>query len=155
MIRLFRLVVTGLALVALPRLPLLAQTSGGMSGMDMSGMAMDHSPGTVPSAVMIIPMMKNPMLPGMAGSRPKTTPWLPGAGVDITKLPEPKPREDLQLKDGDTLNLTALMVRRIIKEKPHIMYGYNGESPGPTLHVKQNSTVYVRFTNKIDLPTTV
>src|ERR1051326_6048930 len=154
--RLLRLVVAGCAFLTLPALPALAQnTSGGMAGMDMSGMAMDHTPGTAPSAMMIIPMMKNPMLPGMAGSRPKTTPWLPGAGVDITKLPEAKAREDLQLKDGDTLDLTALMVRRIIKEKPHIMYGYNGESPGPTLHVKQNSTVYVRFTNKIDLPTTV
>jgi len=100
-------------------------------------------------------MMKNPMLPGMAGMRPKTTPWLPGNGVDITKLPEAKPREDVQVKNGDTLNLTAMMVQRTLKEKPHIMYGYNGEYPGPTIHVKQNSTVYVRFTNKIDLPTTV
>jgi suppressor of ftsI len=155
MIRLFRLVVTGLALLALPRLPLLAQASGGMAGMDMSGMAMDHTPGTAPSAMMIIPMMKNPMLPGMAGMHPKTTPWLPGAGVDMSKLADAKPHEDAVMKDGDTLDLSAMMVRRTIKEKPHIMYGYNGQYPGPTLRVKQNSTVYVRFTNKIDMPTTV
>ncbi|MBI4502399.1 MAG: multicopper oxidase family protein [Gemmatimonadetes bacterium] len=152
--RLLRLVVAGLALSVLPRLALLAQdTSAG--AMDMGGMVMDHSPGTAPSAMMIIPMMKNPMLPGMAGMRPKTTPWLPGAGVDITKLPEAKPREDVLLQDGDTLDLTAMMVQRAIKEKPHIMYGYNGQYPGPLLRVKQNSTIYVRFANKIDLPTTV
>src|SRR5690349_11860017 len=96
--RMLRLALAGLALLALPRVSAFAQdsspadaSSGGMSGM--SGMVMDHSPGTAPSAMMIIPMMKNPMLPGMAGMKPKTTPWLPGAGVDVTKLPEAKASE--------------------------------------------------------------
>src|SRR5262245_14876693 len=66
--RLLRLVVAGLALVAFPQFSALAQDNtstpdASMAGM--SGMAMDHSPGTAPSAMMIIPMMHNPMLPGM------------------------------------------------------------------------------------------
>src|SRR6185295_11296427 len=105
MTRMLRLALAGLALLALPRLSAFAQdtaptdASGGMSGM--SGMMMDHSPGTAPSAMMIIPMMKNPMLPGMAGMKPKTTPWLPGAGMDLSKIPDGKPREDMTAKDGD------------------------------------------------------
>jgi FtsP/CotA-like multicopper oxidase with cupredoxin domain len=154
-----RLALAGLALLALPRLSAFAQdtaptdASGGMSGM--SGMMMDHSPGTAPSAMMIIPMMKNPMLPGMAGMKPKTTPWLPGSGVDMSKLAEAKASETLTPKDGDTLEVKAEMVRRTIKEKPHIMYAFNGMNPGPTLKVKQNSTLYIRFTNAIDQPTTI
>src|SRR6185295_1844875 len=149
MTRMLRLALAGLALLALPRLSAFAQdtaptdASGGMSGM--SGMMMDHSPGTAPSAMMIIPMMKNPMLPGMAGMKPKTTPWLPGSGVDMSKLAEAKASETLTPKDGDTLEVKAEMVRRTIKEKPHIMYAFNGMNPGPTLKVKQNSTLYIRF----------
>ena len=154
--RLLRLASAGLVLLALPRTPVLAQdTSDPMGGMSMAGMMMDHRPGTAPSAMMIIPMMKNPMLPGMAGMRPKTTPWLPGVGVDVSKLPEATPRELKALTSGDTLDLKAMMVRRTIKEKPIVMYGFNGQYPGPLLKVKQDATIYVRFTNGIDLPTTV
>ena len=35
------------------------------------------------------------------------------------------------------------------------MYGYNGQYPGPFLHVSQDSTVVVRVTNRIEGPTTV
>jgi suppressor of ftsI len=151
-----RLVMAGLALVALPRFAALAQDTAPADGMmNMGGMQMDHSPGTAPSAMMIIPMMKNPMLPGMAGMRPKTTPFLPGAGLDITKLPVGKPKEDLAAKDGDTLNIEAGFVQRTLREKAHIMYAFNGQFPGPTLRVKQGATVYVRFKNSIDMPTAV
>ncbi|MBI4420292.1 MAG: multicopper oxidase family protein [Gemmatimonadetes bacterium] len=155
--RLLRLASAGLVLLALPRGSALAQDpSEPMGGMNMGGMMMDHTPGTAPSAMMIIPMMKNPMLPGMAGMKPKTTPWVPGAGLDVSQLPEATPRELKELQDGDTLDLKAMMVRRTIRgEKPLVMYGFNGQYPGPLLKVKQNATVFVRFTNGIDMPTTV
>ncbi len=151
--KLFQVALAGLTLIASPRLSLAQEPPD--ASMNMGGMTMDHSPGTAPSAMMIIPMMKNPMLPGMAGMRPKTTPWLPGAGIDPSKLPEATPREELTPKDGDTLDIKAVLVRRTLKEKPHVMYAFNGQYPGPTLRVKQNSTVYVRFTNTIDMPTSV
>ena len=35
------------------------------------------------------------------------------------------------------------------------MYGYNGQIPGPLIRVKQGSTIYVNFTNNLDMETTV
>lgn len=59
------------------------------------------------------------------------------------------------LADRDTFNLQAMLVRRTINGRTFVMYGYNGEYPGPLIRVKQNSTIIVRFTNNIDQPTTV
>ncbi len=154
MMKLSRLACAGLVLFALPGHSVFAQ-DGQDPNQSMGGMQMDMTPGIAPSAMMIIPMMKNPMLPGMQGSRPKTTDWLPGAGVDPATLPEAKPREVAELKDGDTLALTAQLVRRTVNDKQFVMYGYNGQYPGPLIKVKQDATIYVRFTNNIDLPTTV
>src|SRR5262245_11866361 len=152
---LLRLVLFGLALLARPALPLFAQEPVDPGMQSMGGMAHDMTPGTMPSSMMIIPMMKNPMLPGMQGSRPKTTDWLPGAGVDPATLPEAKPREVKELKNGDTLDLKAQMVRRTINGKAFVMYGYNGQYPGPLIKVKQDATIIVRFSNAIDWASTV
>jgi len=149
----FRLAITGLGLSLWPGT--LASAQDPMAPGTMAGMAHDMTPGVAPSAMMIIPMMKTPMLPGMQGSRPKTTDWLPAAGIDPSTVPEARPRELRELKDGDTLDLTAMMVRRTVNGKQFVMYGYNGQYPGPLIKVKQNSTVHVRFSNGIDLPTTV
>lgn len=149
--RLSQLALAGLVVLSVPAKPLSAQADPTMA----TGMAHDMTPGVAQSALMIIPMMKNPMLPGMQGSRPKTTDWLPGAGVDLATLPEAKPRQLVELRSGDTLDLKAMMVRRTINNKAFAMYGYNGQYPGPLIKVKQDATIYVRFTNSIDLPSTV
>lgn len=151
--KLLQLALAGLVLLSLPGRSLRAQNAADPTMT--SGMQHDMTPGVAPSAMMIIPMMKNPMLPGMQGSRPKTTDWLPGQGVDLSTLPEAKPRQLVELKDGDTLDLKAMMVRRTINNKQFAMYGYNGQYPGPLVKVKQAATIYVRFTNNIDLPSTV
>lgn len=145
----------GLVLLAQPAAPAFAQEPGDPAMTGMGGMAHDMTPGVAPSSMMIIPMMKSPMLPGMQGSRPKTTDWLPGSGVDPSTLPEAKPRQVTELKDGDTLDLKAMLVRRTINGKQFVMYGYNGQYPGPLIKVKQNATINVRFNNAIDLPSTV
>ena len=36
-----------------------------------------------------------------------------------------------------------------------MMYGFNGEVPGPLIRVPQNATIIVRFHNQIDLPSSV
>jgi FtsP/CotA-like multicopper oxidase with cupredoxin domain len=88
----------------------------------------------------------------MAHSVPTAGAWLP---EDAPTLPLARPREVLAPRDGDTLRLTASRVRRTIGGKTFVMYGYNGQYPGPLIQVRQASEVVVRFHNAIDLPTTV
>jgi len=118
----------------------------------MHGMAADPS---VPSGRMIVPMILNPMIPGLVGVLPTVRPFLPGVGVDPSTLPLARPREVADLADGDTLALDAMLVRRTIAGKTFTMYGFNGQAPGPLIRVARGATIHVHFTNRIDLPTTV
>ncbi len=105
---------------------------------------------------MPIPMPKGMvMLPGFVGLRPPVTPFLPGAGVDPAALAAVQPSEVTPLADGDTLDLTAELLRRDIRGRSYVMYGFNGQVPGPMIRVSQHATVTVRFHNRIDLPSTV
>ena len=103
-----------------------------------------------------------PMMPGltmfpalMALASPNATPFLPGEGIDPATLPLARPREVLALADGDRIALEAGLVRRRIRSRDHIMYGFNGQYPGPLLHVPEAATVTVDFTNRIAWPTTI
>ncbi len=123
--------------------PAPADPMAGMAGMDHS----QHMP---------IPMPKGmPMMPGLMGLRPEVTPFLPGAGIDESKLPMVRPSATLRLADGDTMDLTAGLVRRTVNGKTFVMYAFNGQVPGPVLRVARGATVTVRFHNAIDLPSTV
>jgi FtsP/CotA-like multicopper oxidase with cupredoxin domain len=125
---------------------------------DSSGAAMNMSmPGMNSGAMkMPIPMPPGmPMMPGLVGLGPNVAPFLPGAGIDPMTLPEVKPSAVVRLSDGDTLDLTATMVRRTIRGRAFVMYGYNGKVPGPLIRVPQNATIVVRFHNRIDQPSTV
>lgn len=128
-------------------------------------------------AGMPIPMPPGmPMLPGFMGKRPSVSPFLPGdaaftprgdaaftprdvrrAGtpVDPDTLPPARSRELVRLGDGDTLDLTAQLVRQTIRGQTFTMYGFNGQVPGPLIRVRRDATITVRFRNRIDLPTTV
>lgn len=46
-----------------------------------------------------------------------------------------KPTEVVNLKDGDTYDLTIQKVRKNINGKSQIMLSYNGSIPGPTFRV--------------------
>lgn len=105
---------------------------------------------------MPIPMPKGmPMMPGLMGLRPPVTPFLPGAGVDPRTLPMVKPTGTLRLTSGDTLDLSAGLVRRTVRGKTFVMYAFNGQVPGPLLRVAKGATITVRFHNRIELPSTV
>ena len=134
-----------------------------------------HEPGSGPPA-----WPHPPMLPGltmfpalMALAPPAATPFLPGAGLDPdggappgagldpgehpdpASLPLARPRDILRLGDGDAIDLEAGLVRRRIRGRDHVMYGFNGQYPGPLLHVPEAATITVDFTNSIPWPTTI
>lgn len=94
------------------------------------------------------------MLPAEMLLRPEVAPYLPratpGASVSVAR-----PRELVRLANGDTLRLTAGMVRRSFKGRSLTMFGFNGQYPGPLLLVPQRAEVVVELTNALDQPTTV
>jgi suppressor of ftsI len=79
----------------------------------------------------------------------------PGGAVDSTAVLAARPTDTLRLRSGDTVTLTATPVRRVIAGRSVVLYGYNGEVPGPLLQVSQGASLVVRFRNAIDLPTAV
>ncbi len=139
------------------RLAMLALLSGALPGMlagqDPGAM---HMYGDSGGMAMPIPMPKGmPMLPGFVGLVPPVAPFLPGEGIDPATVPMARPTEITPLADGDTLELTAALLRRTIRGRTFVMYGFNGMVPGPLIRVPQQATITVRFHNRIDLPSTV
>ena len=104
----------------------------------------------------MVPMDPNmPMLPGLENAVPVVGPFMPGMGMHAAMLPEATPSELVPLEDGDTLNMSVSMVRRTIAGHEMIMFGYNGQYPGPLLQAPEGATVIVRVTNDIQMPTTI
>ena len=95
------------------------------------------------------------MMPGLKGLTPGVSSFLPGNGVDPTTLPEAAPGRLTPLRDGDTLELTAGLLRRTIRGHAFVTYGFNGQAPGPLIRVPRGATLTVRFHNRIDLPSSV
>ena len=112
-----------------------------------------HDHGAMDMPIPMPPGM--PMMPGLKGLRPPTSPFLPNAGVDPAKLPAAKPVATVKLRDGDTLDLSAGFVRRTIRGNQFVMYAFNGMVPGPLIRVTQQATITVRFHNRIDLPSSI
>lgn len=96
------------------------------------------------------------MLPAlMAMAPPGAQPYLPDEGAGPSRIPMAKPREALHLEDGDSLALEAGLVRRRIGARDHVMYAFNGQHPGPLLHVSEGAEITVNFTNSVPWPTTI
>ncbi|MEE8477014.1 MAG: multicopper oxidase family protein [Gemmatimonadales bacterium] len=91
------------------------------------------------------------MLPALMELRPNVAPYLPSSPGP----PPARPREVIELEDGDTLALEAGYVVRTIRGRSVTMLGFNGQYPGPLLQVRQSATVEVEFSNNIEWPTTV
>lgn len=88
------------------------------------------------------------MPPGLMRLRPDVSMYLP----DSTGAPLARPRELVRLNDGDTLLLVAAPVRRVLFGRTVTMLGFNGQYPGPLIHVDEGSTITIPFTNRTDLP---
>jgi suppressor of ftsI len=104
----------------------------------------------------MVPMdMEMPMLPGLEGTVPIVGPFMPGLGMDPAMFPEARPSEVVALADMDTLDISVSTVRRIIEGHEMIMFGYNGQYPGPLIQAPKDATIVVRVTNDIEMPTTI
>src|SRR5690606_28182539 len=94
-------------------------------------------------------------MPGLDGMTPDATPGLPAATEEPEALPHARPRELLQPPGGDTTRLEAAPARRRVRGRDIVMYAFNGQQPGPLVHVRQGMTVHVNFVNRTELPTAV
>jgi FtsP/CotA-like multicopper oxidase with cupredoxin domain len=93
-------------------------------------------------------------MPGIEHLVPPARPYLPSA-ARARPIPDARPRTILTLKDGDRLRLEAGLVKRTLRGQPVIMYGFNGQYPGPLLSVTEGATVTVELINGLDQPTAV
>jgi len=78
----------------------------------------------------------------------------------LAKCTSPKQVDDsevsiISVDNGETIQLTAEKITKIVDGKSLNMYGYNGEVPGPMLKVSQDSEITVEFTNNLDENTTI
>lgn len=68
-------------------------------------------------------------------------------------VPLVKPTEVVELKDGDTFELTASIVKQEVGNRTVKRLAYNGQIPGPVLKVEKGAKVTVNFTNNLDMET--
>lgn len=89
------------------------------------------------------------------GNQHNISAFLPGMSIDLANLPEAKPSQTIDVKDGDTISLEPTIGRKTINGKEFAMYGYNGQVPGPVIRATQGAQITVNVKNSIDLPTTI
>ena len=75
--------------------------------------------------------------------------------TSIKGLPSALKTPVIELKDGDTYDLTASFVQKNINGNQVRMLAYNGSIPGPTLKAPQGATVTVNFKNDTDVANTI
>lgn len=75
--------------------------------------------------------------------------------TDIKGLPDAKASEAVELKNGDTFELAASVVKKKIGDSEVRMLAYNGMVPGPTIKVKKGSEITIHFVNNTGIPTTL
>lgn len=76
--------------------------------------------------------------------------------TDDATTTDAKPTEIVNLKDGDTYDLTIQKVRKVINGKTFIMLSYNGSIPGPTFRAPRGATIRFKVRNTVkELATTI
>ncbi|MFZ2523446.1 MAG: multicopper oxidase family protein [Minisyncoccia bacterium] len=61
----------------------------------------------------------------------------------------------IDLKDGETYDIVASIVKKVVAGQEIKMLAYNGSVPGPVLRVTKDSEITINFTNNTDIPTTI
>ena len=97
--------------------------------------------------------------PGAAHSMPTTvsttTPSYTAFSKSTAGLPSATGPLFVQLKNGDTYDITAAYVKKEIGNKELRMLAYNGSVPGPFIKVTEGSSITVNFVNNTDIDQTL
>ena len=72
---------------------------------------------------------------------------------DVASLPKAGDTQIVDLKDGDTYEMTAGFVQKEIGNREYAMLAYNGSIPGPILRVPQGANITLRFKNNTNIET--
>ncbi len=91
----------------------------------------------------------------MSNTREEATAAVDKFPTDIEGLSKAARPNQIRLSDGDSYDLRITPVRKQINDAAVRMLAYNGSIPGPTLLVKQGSTVTVTTNNEGDVEATV
>lgn len=75
------------------------------------------------------------------------------ASADISGLPKAQSSQTVELRNGDTYDLSAGYVRKEISGREYKMLAYNGSIPGPLLKIPQDAEVTINFKNDTDMKT--
>lgn len=83
-----------------------------------------------------------------------------GSGKGLTKLTDAtveslRSTEVVELKDGDTYDLTASIVKQEVGNRIVKRLAYNGQIPGPILKAPKGAKVTVNFMNSLDMETSL
>ncbi|MHB1086560.1 MAG: multicopper oxidase family protein [Minisyncoccota bacterium] len=76
--------------------------------------------------------------------------WL---GIPLKQLPVAEASRIVELKDGDTYDLTASAVTKEINGVKYKMLAYNGSIPGPLIKIAQGAEVTINFKNDTGMKT--
>src|SRR3989338_8080583 len=75
------------------------------------------------------------------------------SSADTAGLVVSKQTETIELKNGDSYDLTAGYVKKNINGAEYRMLAYNGSIPGPLIKVAQGAEVVINFKNNTDMDT--
>lgn len=73
--------------------------------------------------------------------------------ASLADLPQAKPSEIVELKDGDQYVLTASFVQKVVHGNRLKMLAYNEMIPGPFFQVQQGTEATIRVVNHTNIPT--
>ncbi len=96
-----------------------------------------------------MPAMMN--MDGMMGTEIKKSDNL--SILQDKNVPEVKPMQVVELKDGDTYDMEASIVQQEVGNRTVKRLAYNGQIPGPVLKAENGSKVTINFTNNLDMET--
>ncbi len=74
---------------------------------------------------------------------------------DPKGLPDIEPTKLVKLKDGDIFEMSAEMVQQEVGNRIIKRLAYNRQIPGPIIQVEKDAEISLRFTNNLDIPTTL
>ncbi len=73
----------------------------------------------------------------------------------VDDLPEVEETKIINLKDGDVFEMKAELVKQEVGNRMIERLAYNRQIPGPIIQVQKGATVTLKFTNLLDMPTTL